>query len=84
MQAGVPVLSSDIPGVRQPVTETGFGMLVPPADGAAITAALTALRDEPLDRVAGAEKAERAFSVSQVLDAYEALLDKASFARSGA
>ena len=32
MLAGVPVLSSDIPGVRQPVVQTGFGTLVPPAD----------------------------------------------------
>ena len=31
MLAGVPVLSSDIPGVRQPVVQTGFGTLVPPA-----------------------------------------------------
>ena len=34
MLAGVPVLSSDIPGVRQPVMQTGFGTLVPPADEA--------------------------------------------------
>jgi len=82
MQAGVPVLASDIPGVRQPVKETEFGVLVPPADSNAITAALIRLRDEPPDRIAGAQAAERAFSVSQVLDAYEALLDKASFAGS--
>ena len=47
MLAGVPVLSSDIPGVRQPVVQTGFGTLVPPADEPAITRALQDLYTEP-------------------------------------
>jgi glycosyltransferase involved in cell wall biosynthesis len=76
MLAGVPVLSSDIPGVRQPVAQTGFGTLVPPADPAAITAALTGLVTSPPDRTAGALAAHRAFSVDGVLDTYEALMDK--------
>jgi glycosyltransferase involved in cell wall biosynthesis len=76
MLAGVPVLSSDIPGVRQPVAQTGFGTLVPPADPAAITAALTTLVTSPPDRTAGALAAHRAFSVDGVLDTYEALMDK--------
>lgn len=78
MLAGVPVLSSDIPGVRQPVAQTGFGTLVPPADPAAITAALRALIANPPNREAGARAAHRAFSVAGVLDAYEALMDKAA------
>jgi len=77
MLAGVPVLASDIPGVRQPVAQTGFGILVPPADAAAITAALCRLRDAPPDREVGARAAHQAFSVDGVLDAYEALIDKA-------
>ena len=78
MLAGVPVLSSDIPGVRQPVVQTGFGTLVPPADEPAITHALQELYTNPPDRTAGAHRAHRAFSVSNVLDAYEVLLDKAA------
>ena len=81
MLAGVPVLSSDIPGVRQPVAQTGFGALVPPADPGAITAALRRMRDEPPDRAAGLATAGRAFSVAAVLDAYEVLLDKAAHER---
>jgi glycosyltransferase involved in cell wall biosynthesis len=81
MLAGVPVLASDIPGVRQPVSQTGFGRLVPPADASAITARLAELRDDPPDRDAGVKRAWEAFSVSQVLDAYEALLEKAAMAR---
>ncbi|MDQ2706280.1 MAG: glycosyltransferase family 4 protein [Actinomycetota bacterium] len=82
MLAGVPVLASDIPGVRQPVAQTGFGTLVRPADAHAITVALRALVDAPPDRSAGAATAHQAFSVHPVLDAYEALLDKAAEQRS--
>ncbi len=78
MLAGVPVLASDIPGVRQPVAQTGFGTLVPPADPAAITSALLRLSAYPPDRAEGAAAAHRAFSTDGVLDAYEALLDKAA------
>ena len=78
MLAGVPVLSSDIPGARQPGAQTRFGTLVPPADPAAITAGLRALIADPPDREAGARAAHRAFSVDGVLDAYEALMDKAA------
>jgi glycosyltransferase involved in cell wall biosynthesis len=78
MLAGVPVLSSDLPGVRQPVLQTGFGTLVPPADEAAITRGLQELAANPPDRTAGRDRAHRAFSVANVLDAYEVLLDKAA------
>jgi len=78
MLAGVPVLSSDLPGVRRPVAQTGFGTVVPPADADAITGALRALQADPPDRVKGAARAHEAFSVSAVLDGYEVLLDKAA------
>ena len=81
MLAGVPVLASDIPGVRQPVVQTGFGTLVPPADEPAITRALQELYTNPPDRTLGLGRAQRAFSVENVLDAYEVLLDKAASAR---
>lgn len=78
MQAGVPVISSDLPGVRQPVAQTGFGVVVPPADPDGITCALRRLQADPPDRVRGAERAREAFSVSAVIDGYEVLLDKAA------
>lgn len=81
MQAGVPVIASDIPGVRQPVAQTGFGLVVPPADPAAITDALRRLQVNPPDRTTGAARAHEAFSVSAVLDGYEVLLDKAAHQR---
>jgi len=81
MLGGVPVVSSDIPGVRQPVAQTGFGTVVPPADPAAITRALRGLQADPPDREAGRRAAHEAFSVTSVLDAYEVLLDKAAHQR---
>ena len=81
MLAGVPVLSSDIPGVRQPVVQTGFGTLVPPGDEAAITRGLQELYTNPPDRTRGIARASRAFSVANVLDTYEVLLDKAALGR---
>jgi glycosyltransferase involved in cell wall biosynthesis len=76
MLAGVPAVVSDLPGVRTPVHETGFGAVVAPRDVAGLTAALARLRDEPLDREAGRLAARSHFSVDSVLDAYEAVFVK--------
>jgi len=84
MQAGVPVLASDIPGVRLPVAKTGFGVVVPPADSAAITRALQQMRLAPPDAVTGVARAREEFSVSAVLDTYEVLLDTVAHRRRAA
>ncbi|MBW4720778.1 glycosyltransferase family 4 protein [Saccharothrix sp. SC076] len=76
MLAGVPVLASDLPGVRIPVTETGFGKIVKPRDVAGITAALTGLRDDRPDSAEGAAKARELYGVDAVIDAYDALFEK--------
>lgn len=78
MLAGVPVLASDLPGVRQPVTMTGFGTLVPPGDPDAITTALAAMSSDPHDQVKGTSVTREMFRPENVLDAYEAVFDKAS------
>lgn len=78
MLAGVPVLSSDIPGVRQPVAQTGFGALVRPGDETGITSALLGMQADPPDRSVGARRARETFSVDSVLDGYEVLLDKSA------
>jgi glycosyltransferase involved in cell wall biosynthesis len=78
MLAGVPVLASDLPGVRVPVQETGMGRIVAPRDVPGITAALRQLRDNPPDRAAGSAAARKLYSVDSVLDAFEALVDKAN------
>jgi glycosyltransferase involved in cell wall biosynthesis len=74
MMAGVPALSSDLPGVRTPVRETGFGVVVAPRDAAGIAAGLARLRDDPPDRAQGAARARGRYAFETVLDAHEQLL----------
>jgi glycosyltransferase involved in cell wall biosynthesis len=40
MLCGTPVIASDLPGVRQPVLESGMGKLVPPGDPPALARAV--------------------------------------------
>jgi glycosyltransferase involved in cell wall biosynthesis len=77
MMAGVPALASDLPGVRVPVRETGFGVVVPPRDEPGIAAGLARMRDDPPDRGAGAAAARERYALSSVLDAYERVLAEA-------
>ena len=50
MAAGVPVVASDLPGMAPIVREAGAGLLVDPADPAAIAQALNRLRSDPAER----------------------------------
>lgn len=74
MMAGVPSVASDLPGMRHPVAETGFGRLFPARNTAALAAALretcawTAAR-----RAEGARITRERFGFDACLDAYEAL-----------
>jgi glycosyltransferase involved in cell wall biosynthesis len=81
MMAGVPALASDLPGVRTPVRETGFGVVVAPQDEAGIAAGLARLRDDPPDPAAGAARARERYSLDAVLDAHEELLSAAARGR---
>ena len=74
MMAGVPVLASDLPGVRTPVQETGFGVVVAPRDVPGIAAGLAQLRAAPPDAEVGASRARDRYALETVLDAYEKLL----------
>ena len=76
MLNGVPALASDMPGVRIPVRETGFGRLVRVGDAADITAGLLELRKNPPDRDKGVAAAQERYSVPAVLDAFQELFDR--------
>jgi len=40
MLCGTPVVATDLPGVRQPITETGMGKIVPPRDASTLADAI--------------------------------------------
>jgi glycosyltransferase involved in cell wall biosynthesis len=72
MMAGIPPVSTDLPGSRYPVAATGFGRLVPPRDPAALRAALLEMAELPAeDRQAGREAATKLFGGEAFLDAHE-------------
>lgn len=75
MMAGVPALSSDLPGVRMPVRLTGFGEVVRPRDAVGVTAALIRMRDHPLGRREGAAAAQAVYGVDAAVAAYADLFE---------
>lgn len=83
MMCGIPVLASNLPGVRVPVQETGFGVLAEIRNTDGIRRGLAELRDRQWNPVEGAARARRAFSLTAVVDAYEGVLRSAGDQRSG-
>lgn len=76
MLCGTPSIASNLPGVRQPVTQTGMGKVVPigDADGLA-EAIIEVLRNQPSYVRPRAEIAER-FSTIRTADGYETLFEE--------
>lgn len=81
MMLGVPVVASDLPGVRLPVRRTGFGAIARPGDAADLAAALRRVLAERPDPVTGAAAAVAAYGLQRTTDAYEELFR--SVARTG-
>ena len=71
MMTGVPAIASDLPGVRTPIRATDFGIVVAPRDPSSIGEALVRLREQPLDRAAGAERARAEYGVAATIEGYE-------------
>jgi len=73
MICGTPVIASDLPGVRQPVTMTGMGAIIPPGDAAALAHTLITILADP-GRFRGDPQAVAAqFSPPAIAEQYEAL-----------
>ena len=47
MACGTPVVTSDLPGMRQPIKLSGMGEIVPPADEIALAKAILHILDNP-------------------------------------
>jgi glycosyltransferase involved in cell wall biosynthesis len=83
MLCGTPVVMTDTPGGRVPVTETGMGRIVPRGDWEAIGQAVVDILQNPVQYIKPREHIERAFSLQETVDRYERHLRRAaSLARS--
>jgi len=79
MAAGLPVVGSDLPGYAEVVRHEREGLLVPPADPAALAAATGRLLDDPLlaRRLGNAGRARaRTFAWSRVAGRVERIYEK--------
>jgi glycosyltransferase involved in cell wall biosynthesis len=74
MSAGVPVVASDRAGVRVPVAETGFGVLVPQDDPSALRLGIIEVLDAPPSAVEGQRRTMQRFGTDAVVQAYEETL----------
>lgn len=87
MAAGVPVVATAVGGVPDLVRQGETGLLVPPADPAALAAALTALLADPERRsrlgLGGRRAAYPAYDVKTLLARVEALYRELAAARPG-
>jgi glycosyltransferase involved in cell wall biosynthesis len=73
MLQGTPVIASDLPGVRQPVLNTGIGKIVPIRDADALAKAIIATLDEGKAKLPNAEDYLRKFAKEEVALMYQAL-----------
>jgi glycosyltransferase involved in cell wall biosynthesis len=76
MLQGTPVIASDLPGVRQPVLNTGMGKIVPLRDPEALAQAIIATLDEGKANLPDAEKYLRSFAKEEVARAYQTLFEE--------
>lgn len=70
MMVGIPAISSDLPGVRMPVKNTGMGWVVKRANSQAITDCLSKLDIESINKVAGKELAIKLYEKSNSSEQY--------------
>ncbi len=76
MKSGVPVIASDLRGVRVPVQKTGNGLIVPPCDAQALAAAIIEVltQTSPPAPTQIAERAWNVFQTEGVIGAFAASL----------
>lgn len=76
MAAGVPVVASDIPGLRDYLLSANPGEIVPPGDPASLASAVTRmLQDAPLARTIGKKNREWALANASVEDFAHRVVD---------
>jgi glycosyltransferase involved in cell wall biosynthesis len=78
MLCGTPSVASNLPGVRQPVIQTGMGKVVPIGDAAALATALLEIIDNPDTFHRSRAHVSERFSTERTITEYEALFTRLS------
>jgi glycosyltransferase involved in cell wall biosynthesis len=76
MLCGTPSIASDLPGVRQPVLQTGMGEIVPVGDARALAEAILRVVSRRERYVRPREEIARRWSTEQTAATYEALFEQ--------
>jgi glycosyltransferase involved in cell wall biosynthesis len=76
MLRGTPSVASDLPGVRQPVLQTGMGEIAPVGDADGLAEAILKVLDDRASYVRPREEIAARFSTERTVDDYEALFGR--------
>lgn len=78
MMCGVPVIASNLPGVREPIHKTGMGIVVEPRSSIGITQAIEQIALKLPGDISGAIRARELYSLDSILDQYEDVFERAA------
>ena len=75
-QCGTPVVATNLPGVRQPVTMTGMGAIVPIADAEGLAEGVIKVLKAPERYIKPRSEITRIFELARTVDTYEQLFEE--------
>jgi glycosyltransferase involved in cell wall biosynthesis len=73
---GTPLVATNLPGVRQPVTMTGMGEIVPIADAEGLARGVIRVLRDPEKYIKPRGEIMRTFELARTVDAYEQLFEE--------
>lgn len=73
MMNGIPVVASDLPGVRQPILRHQFGKIFPCGDSNALASSILSIFAQKLKGKINREEIQRIYSPDSIAQAYETL-----------
>ncbi len=76
MTCGTPVISTDLPGVRQPILMTGMGRSIPPRNSAELTKAIIDILDHPNGYRGDQQAVKKQFSPDAIAEQYEIIFNQ--------
>jgi glycosyltransferase involved in cell wall biosynthesis len=76
MMNGIPVIASNLPGVRQPVITHNFGKIIPVGDSNALITAVVDLLENPIKGKINSTELKERYSPDLIATKYEKLIDE--------